>query len=141
MNENGVGVGESSCSARLFGSYKQGAIMSMDELTRIAMERATSAREAIQIVGKCPCCLIIRTDFVYWRAIRESATNSLTTTTTTTTTTAVTSNKNIRRIMIIIILSFYYSYSGNCWSVGGLGEQYGFVGVTEVSHLTISYLC
>jgi dipeptidase len=51
VNSLGVAIGESSCSARLFGSPERGAIMSIDELSRIALERASTAKEAVQIMG------------------------------------------------------------------------------------------
>jgi dipeptidase len=51
VSEMGVAIGESSCSARLFGSPARGAIMSIDELSRIALERTTTARQAVQLMG------------------------------------------------------------------------------------------
>lgn len=55
VNEHQVGIGESTCSG-VFGAIPLGAengtaLLSVDELTHIAMERATTAREAIQSMG------------------------------------------------------------------------------------------
>jgi len=55
VNEKQVGIGESTCSA-VFGAVPLGApngtaLFSVDELSHIAMERASSAREAIEIMG------------------------------------------------------------------------------------------
>ena len=54
MNENSVGFGESTCSA-VFGtnSVAHGgkALLSIDSLSRIAMERATSSKHAVRIMG------------------------------------------------------------------------------------------
>lgn len=55
VNEMQVGIGESTCSG-IFGAIPVGApngtaLFSVDQLTQIAMERATSAREAIEIIG------------------------------------------------------------------------------------------
>lgn len=56
LNEHGLGIGESTCSG-IFGATPLGApngtaLWSIDELTHIAMERAQTAREAIQLMGK-----------------------------------------------------------------------------------------
>ena len=55
VNEKQVGIGESTCSG-VFGAIPLGmpngtALFSVDELTHIAMERADTARDAIQIMG------------------------------------------------------------------------------------------
>eukprot|EP00934_Nitzschia_sp_Nitz4_P004173 Nitzschia sp. Nitz4//scaffold242_size29646//26280//28175//NITZ4_008054-RA/size29646-processed-gene-0.55-mRNA-1//1//CDS//3329543824//4163//frame0 len=55
VNEHQVGIGESTCSA-VFGAIPLGApngtaLFSIDELTKIAMERATTARQAVQLMG------------------------------------------------------------------------------------------
>jgi len=54
LNEHGLGIGESTCSS-VFASLplSQGgkALFSVDQLTQIAMERATTAREAVQLMG------------------------------------------------------------------------------------------
>jgi len=52
QNEMGLSMVETSCSARLFGSRKRGSIMSIDQLSRIAMERTTNARDAIKTMGE-----------------------------------------------------------------------------------------
>ncbi len=52
LNDAGVGMTETSCSARLFGSRARGAIMSIDELSRIAAERCASARCAVATMGE-----------------------------------------------------------------------------------------
>jgi dipeptidase len=56
VNEHQVGIGESTCSG-VFGAIPLGApngtaLLSIDALSQIAMERATSARDAIQIMGQ-----------------------------------------------------------------------------------------
>ena len=55
VNERQVGIGESTCSG-VFGSIPLGApngtaLLSVDQLTQIAMERASTARQAVQIMG------------------------------------------------------------------------------------------
>lgn len=55
QNERQVSIGETTCSA-IFGSVARGqpdgtALMSINELSRIALERAASAREAIETMG------------------------------------------------------------------------------------------
>ena len=54
LNEHQVGIGESTCSA-LFGAAARGhgggALFSVDSLSRLAMERATTAREAVALMG------------------------------------------------------------------------------------------
>ena len=52
-NEAGVIMAESTCSARFDAKpVPQGkALLSIDELSRIALERASSAREAVEIMG------------------------------------------------------------------------------------------
>eukprot|EP00980_Cylindrotheca_fusiformis_P029465 scaffold23479_cov143-Cylindrotheca_fusiformis.AAC.15 len=55
VNEHQLGIGESTCSG-VFGAIPLGApngtaLFSIDELTHIAMERATTAREAVQLMG------------------------------------------------------------------------------------------
>lgn len=57
VNEMQVGIGESTCSG-IFGAIPLGvepngtALFSIDELSRIVMERASTAREAILIMGE-----------------------------------------------------------------------------------------
>lgn len=56
VNEMQVGIGESTCSgifgARPIHQHPNGtALFSIDELSKIAMERASTAREAVQIMG------------------------------------------------------------------------------------------
>ena len=55
LNEHQVGIGESTCSA-VFGAAAKGhgggALFSVDSLSRLAMERATTAREAVVLMGK-----------------------------------------------------------------------------------------
>jgi len=54
MNEVGVGIGESTCSG-VFGTDAAGhggqALLSIDVLTQLALERAASAREAVKTMG------------------------------------------------------------------------------------------
>jgi len=54
LNEHGVGIGESTCSA-MFGTNATGyggkALFSVDSLSRIAMERTNSSRDAVQLMG------------------------------------------------------------------------------------------
>lgn len=55
MNEMQVGMGESTCSGVYFAkSVADGgkALFSVDQLAQVAMERASSARMAIEIMGK-----------------------------------------------------------------------------------------
>lgn len=54
MNEKQVAIGESTCSGvfAALGKHQGGhALLSVDQLSYIAMERASSAREAVQIMG------------------------------------------------------------------------------------------
>jgi dipeptidase len=54
LNENQVGIGESTCSGVFVGKAVNAggsALLSVDQLSQIAMERATTAREAITIMG------------------------------------------------------------------------------------------
>jgi dipeptidase len=56
VNEHQVGIGESTCSS-VFGAVPLGAphgtaLLSVDALTQIAMERATTARQAVEIMGQ-----------------------------------------------------------------------------------------
>ena len=56
INERQVGIGESTCSG-IFGATPLGApngtaLWSIDELTHVAMERATTARDAIVVMGQ-----------------------------------------------------------------------------------------
>lgn len=61
LNEHGVGIGETTCSCVDWSQvldedeyarvHVGGALMSVDELSRVAMERATTSREAVQIMG------------------------------------------------------------------------------------------
>ena len=54
INEHQVGIGESTCSG-VFGTKAVGhggkALLSVDTLSQLAMERATSARQAVQVMG------------------------------------------------------------------------------------------
>jgi len=53
LNEHQLGIGESTCSG-VFGAVPAPngtALFSVDELTHIAMERATTARQAIEMMG------------------------------------------------------------------------------------------
>ena len=55
VNEKQVGIGESTCSG-VFGAIPKGApngtaLLSVDILTQIAMERSSSAREAVSLMG------------------------------------------------------------------------------------------
>jgi len=56
-NEKNVGIVESTCSARFFASPRKpgettGPIWSINELSRLAMERAATARDAVLLMGK-----------------------------------------------------------------------------------------
>lgn len=55
VNEHGVGIGESTCSG-VFGTKAVGyggkALLSIDALTRIALGRANTSRQAVQIMGR-----------------------------------------------------------------------------------------
>ena len=54
VNEAGVAIGESTCAGRLLAApvYANGtALFDISELTRIAMERASTAVEAIELMG------------------------------------------------------------------------------------------
>jgi dipeptidase len=55
INEHSVGIGESTCSA-IFGAKAVGhggaALLSVDALSKVAMERATTSREAVQLMGQ-----------------------------------------------------------------------------------------
>jgi len=62
MNEHQVAIGESTCASKLYASpigelgSRNGngvgqALFEVSELTQIAMERSTTAREAIQLMG------------------------------------------------------------------------------------------
>lgn len=54
LNEHGVGIGESTCSG-MFGANATGhggnALLSIDTMSQIAMERSKTAREAVQLIG------------------------------------------------------------------------------------------
>ena len=54
MNEVSVGIGETTCSG-IFGTTAAGhggkALLSIDSLSRIALERSNSSRQAVQIMG------------------------------------------------------------------------------------------
>lgn len=54
MNEHQLGIGESTCSG-VFGTKPLGqggkAMMSVDTLTQLAMERTKSSRDAVQLMG------------------------------------------------------------------------------------------
>lgn len=55
MNEFGVTIGESTCGSKLISSpiYDNGkALLEISELTRIALEHSTTAKEAIKLIGK-----------------------------------------------------------------------------------------
>mmetsp|Transcript_68111 Transcript_68111/g.134414 ORF Transcript_68111/g.134414 Transcript_68111/m.134414 type:complete len:606 (+) Transcript_68111:101-1918(+) len=55
MNEHGLGIGETTCSG-VFATdaVSRGgkALLSIDSLTRIAMERTRTARSAVQLIGR-----------------------------------------------------------------------------------------
>ena len=54
MNEFQLSIGESTCSAVYSATSREvggGALFSVDELSKIAMERTASAREAVQLMG------------------------------------------------------------------------------------------
>lgn len=54
MNEHQVAIGESTCAARFWGApiiAGGKAMLEARELTKIALERSTTAKEAIQIMG------------------------------------------------------------------------------------------
>ena len=59
MNEHQVAIGESTCAAKLWAApvgYSSSlvngtALLEANELSQIALERSTTAREAIQIMG------------------------------------------------------------------------------------------
>lgn len=54
MNEHQVGIAESTCSSVFVASAVDAggkALLSIDQLSQIAMERATTAREAVQLMG------------------------------------------------------------------------------------------
>ncbi|CAB9497717.1 Probable dipeptidase A [Seminavis robusta] len=56
VNEHQVGIGESTCSG-VFGAVPLGApngtaLLSVDALTQIAMERATTARQVVELMGQ-----------------------------------------------------------------------------------------
>ena len=54
MNEFQLSIGESTCSAVYSATSREvggGALFSVDELSRIAMERTTNARDAVQLMG------------------------------------------------------------------------------------------
>jgi len=55
LNEHGVGIGETTCSG-MFSTkpISQGgkALLSVDELTHLAMERTTTARDAVKLMGE-----------------------------------------------------------------------------------------
>ena len=55
MNEKQVALSESTCSsvfvARALNKVGGGALLSIDQLSQIAMERASTAREAVQLMG------------------------------------------------------------------------------------------
>ena len=55
QNEHQVGIGESTCSA-VFGSVARGqpngtALLSVNELSRLALERAATSRDAVKLMG------------------------------------------------------------------------------------------
>lgn len=55
VNEHGVGIGESTCSG-VFGTKAQGfggqALLSIDALTRLALQRTKTSREAVKLMGR-----------------------------------------------------------------------------------------
>lgn len=55
MNEHQVGIAESTCSSVFVASAEDmggAALLSIDQLSQIAMERATTAREAVSLMGE-----------------------------------------------------------------------------------------
>lgn len=54
MNENNVAIGESTCAAKLWAAPVSAggkALLEVSEMSQIALERAKTAREAIQVMG------------------------------------------------------------------------------------------
>jgi len=62
MNDEGLSMGESTCSSKITAkqctelnqreSMKNCALMSINELSRLALERTSEARKAIELMGK-----------------------------------------------------------------------------------------
>lgn len=62
MNDVGLSMGESTCASKITAKSctyngqrlkeKNCALMSVNELTRLAMERTSKARQAIELMGK-----------------------------------------------------------------------------------------
>ena len=50
LNELGVSIGETSCSARILAPEK-GPLLPIEELSRIALERTNSSRDAVLLMG------------------------------------------------------------------------------------------
>jgi dipeptidase len=55
MNEKQVGIAESTCSgvfvASSIGTKDGKALFSIDQLSQVAMERASTSREAVELIG------------------------------------------------------------------------------------------
>jgi dipeptidase len=53
LNSEGVGIGETSCSARILApaAAPAGPLLPVEELTRLAMERTNTSRGAVQLMG------------------------------------------------------------------------------------------
>lgn len=62
MNEHGLSMGESTCSSKITAKmctsidqrtkHNNCALMSVNELSRLALERCIKAKEAIEMMGK-----------------------------------------------------------------------------------------
>ena len=55
LNDQGLGIAESTCSSRIVGATSRAAggagLWYTDELSRVAMERLDNAKEAVQLMG------------------------------------------------------------------------------------------
>ena len=55
LNDQGLGIAESTCSSRIVGATSRAAggagLWYTDELSRVAMERLDNAKEAVQLHG------------------------------------------------------------------------------------------
>jgi hypothetical protein len=71
LNEKQVGMGESTCASKLYaapvgpsGGGKGKALFDISELSQIALERSSTAREAIQVQRLYPFCFLILMNFM-----------------------------------------------------------------------------